>query len=165
MPELAEAHYQADTNIPVLHDEAVTRNYDQLLQEVFEESRESEYWRLFHLFTQARNQLHELALLGPNWDSYGAEPPNERARNAAETVLALLKATSLPPTRVVPSSEGGVGICFVDEDRYADFECFNDGEILAVRYRGTEEPIVWEVTLGEEPIKAAIEQIRAHFTA
>jgi hypothetical protein len=85
--------------------------------------------------------------------------------NAAKRILSLLKTMPVSPTRVVASSEGGVAICFVNEDCYADFECFNDGEILAVKYRGTDEPTVWEVTPADEPIKAAIEQIRAHFTA
>jgi hypothetical protein len=130
--------------------------------------RESEYWRKLQLkpvFERAKRQLRELENLRPNWDSYGAEPPSARARNAAERILNLLESKSVCPTRIVPSSEGGVGICFVAGDRYADIECLNSGEILAVTYIGTEEPHVWEIEPQESEIKQAIEQIRAHITA
>lgn len=164
MPELAEAHYRGDICEPAIHAETVTLDYHQLLRTraILEGNLESEYWRLFELFSEAGTQIHALARLGPNWDSYGAEPPNETARNTAERVLGLLRRMSVPPARVVASAEGGVGICFVHEDRYADLECFNDGEIVAVSYRGTDEPDVWDVTPQDESIKAAIEKIRAH---
>lgn len=143
--------------------EAVTPNYDTALQEVLESRERSEYWRSWLLFDQAWTRLQELANLGPNWDSYGAKAPNDEARNTAERVLTLLSALSVSPTRVVASSEGGVGICFVHEDRYADIECFNTGEIVAARYRGMGEPHVWQIAPEDDAIKAAIEQIRAHF--
>jgi len=142
---------------------AVT-NYCSVLQKRSQEPQISEYW-LSLPFDQAQGQLQELAGLSPNWDSYGAEAPNEQARNTAKRVLTLLRSMSVPPTRIVASAEGGVGICFAREDLYADFECFNTGEIVAVRYRGSGEPVAWEVQPEDEAIKTAIEQIRAHFSA
>jgi hypothetical protein len=144
---------------------AVTWNSDAALQEVLESREGSEYWRSWRVFDQAWTRLQELENLGPNWDSYGAAAPNREARKTAERILTLLSALSVSPTRVVASSEGGVGICFVYEDRYADIECFNTGETVAARYRGMGEPHVWQIAPEEGAIKAAIEQIRAHFSA
>jgi hypothetical protein len=165
MPSIALVRDLAASYEPRLAPEAVSYNYDHALKEALETRDRSQFWRSFELFEQAERQLRELANLRVNWDSYGAEVPNERARRAAESLITLLRSMGMPPTRVVPSSEGGVGICFVDEDRYADIECFNSGEILAVSYRGTGEPNVWEVADEDDAIKAAIEQIRAHLVA
>ncbi len=145
--------------------EAVTWNSDEALQRVLESQEGSEYWRSRWLFDQAWTRLQELENLGPNWDSYGAAAPNDAARNTAERILALLSDLAVSPTRVVASSEGGVGICFVHGDRYADIECFNTGEIVAARYRGTGEPHVWQIAPEQDAMIAAIEQIRAHFSA
>jgi hypothetical protein len=165
MPELAVEYYQSAAFEPIFDNEAVTLNYDQVLQEVLNARHESEFWRFFQLFSQAERQLHELARRGPNWDSYGAEPPNDSAFSTDGKIVAMLRSMSVPPTRIVASSEGGVGICFVREDRYADFECFNTGEIVAVRYTGKGEPYAWDIAPEDRAIKAAIEQIRAYFSA
>jgi hypothetical protein len=164
MPELAMERNLRAQYKPIPPDEAVTQISHAALEKVLDALGGSEYWRSLP-FELAQHRLRELSTLGPNWDSYGAETPNEAAVNTATMILGLLKSMYVPPTRVVASSEGGVGICFVHEDSYADFECFNDGEIVAVSYRGTDEPLVWEVAPEEESIKAAIEQIRAQFTA
>lgn len=165
MPAIAPARETPKAYEPIPSGvDAVTWSYDEFLQRILEAHAGSEFWRSLP-FELARKQLGELTTLGPDWDSYGAEPPNETAVDAAERILELLRTMSIPPTRVVASSEGGVAICFAEEDRYADFECFNDGDIAAVRFRGTERPIVWEVPPEDDHIKAAIEQIRAHFTA
>jgi hypothetical protein len=164
MAALASARHRSAFYRPRRGKEAVTSNYDEALQKVLDTREESEYWRSLQLFEEAHRQLQELADLSPNWDSYGAEVPNESAKSTAEKVVALLRSMSVPPTRIVASSEGGIGICFVHEDRYADLECFNTGEIVAVSYRGTREPHAWEVAPEDEAIKAAIEQIRAHFS-
>ena len=75
----------------------------------------------------------------------------------------MLESVPLVPTRIVPSAEGGIAVCFVHGDRYADLECLNSGEILAVTYRGVAEPLVWEVAPESATLRTAIEHIRAHF--
>ena len=58
-----------------------------------------------------------MALLAPNWDSYGAEPPNARSRALATCILGLLQRQVLSPTRIVASAEGGsVAFFGVDAD-------------------------------------------------
>jgi len=125
----------------------------------------SVYWRALEAFVRAEAQLMEFSRLTADWDSYEAEPPNATARECAAQILGILRTSNLPPTRVVPSSEGGVGICFVNGEAYADIESLNSGELLAVMYTGTEEPHVWEITQNEESIIEAVEQIRGHLTS
>src|SRR5689334_12172345 len=81
-------------------------------------------------------QLEELGKLDVNWDSYGAEPPSDEVIDSAWSLLALCSIQGLTPYRVVPSAEGGVGICFASERRYADIEFLNTGDILAVTSNG-----------------------------
>ena len=110
-------------------------------------------------------QLQRLATVERNWDSYGADAPNEAALVSARDILKILEFAAFPPTRIVPSAEGGAGICFVEGENYADIECLNTGEILAAMYCGQAEPTVWEVGGGEQSIRSTIEKIRVHITA
>jgi len=74
-------------------------------------------------------KLNEMKNLHENWDSYGAEPPNEMAIDNAEIVLQKLYSDHILPDRILPSAEGGVAVSFIRKGVYADFECFNEGEI------------------------------------
>jgi hypothetical protein len=126
------------------------------------------YWRDLQLrvtFDGARRRLKELVSLPQDWDTYDAPPPSAHAKEQADRVLDLLQTLSQPLTKVVASAEGGIGICFVVGDRYADIECLNSGEILAVTYRGSEEPFVWQVESRDAAVIEAIERIHAHFAA
>jgi hypothetical protein len=128
----------------------------------------SRYWKdlfLRPMFDKAEQKLNDMGKLAPNWDSYGAQPPTAEARDCAREILILLQSQSFPPSTIVPSSEGGVAICFLESDKYADIECLNTGEILAVTYKGNDEPYVWDVDLEDAAIRGAIKQIRAHFAA
>jgi hypothetical protein len=120
-------------------------------------------WQLAPAFAAAESQLERLAHVNSGWDSYGAEPPNVAARNSAARILSFLKDAGVVPTKIVPSAEGGVAICFVSGSRYADIECLNAGEILAVTYRGKEDPNVWETANAREEVMSAIDDIQAHF--
>jgi hypothetical protein len=111
---------------------------------------------------QNRRRVYALANLRQNWDSYGAPVPNERSIANAIRVLDLLESLNLDPTRILPSAEGGVGICFVREDRYADIECSNDGEVLGVYYVGAQMPALLETDGTDASVSAALERIRNH---
>ena len=110
-----------------------------------------------------------------DWDSFIEEPPNDDAITWGKTVIEVLLKMKFLPTCVAPSSDGGVAICFLLNDKYADIECFNTGEILAVTsdksnqddsnpdvwYDHTE---VWEVKPSIGNIGLSLEKIR-HFLA
>jgi hypothetical protein len=114
-------------------------------------------------FDQAEQALKDMAKLMPNWNSYGAAPPSRETRDRAAETLVSLQRLSFLPTKVVPSSEGGVTIFFIREDRYADIEFLNTGEMLAVTYVGVAEPQVWAIENAE--LEAAIGRIRQHLAA
>lgn len=104
--------------------------------------------------------VEELRTLPLNWDNCGAEPPNLDALYWAKTVLEILFSMNFQPTCITPSVENGVGISFVRGRKYADVECFNTGEILAVTSDGQNNPEVWEVTNHLENIEIALRKIR-----
>jgi len=81
------------------------------------------------------------------WGDPDEERPNEWARYYAQTALITSLAINLLPTRIIPSAEGGVTITFYNGDRYADIECFNSGDILAMTKRGSERADIWPVRL------------------
>jgi len=146
------------------------RNRAERSQQALEQGYEHKvkYWRDLQLtptFERMKESLMRLGQLPPGWDSYSADPPNRDAQVSAWQVISALESRALPPTRVVASSEGGVAICFVKGNRYADIECLNSGEILAVMYEATNEPHAWEISGRGGELIGAIEQIRAHFTA
>jgi hypothetical protein len=116
-------------------------------------------WLLVNL---AQQQITALSLLRTNWDSYGAPSPNQAAIENASRILFYMRSPELEKVRIVPSAEGGIGLCFKIRDRYADLETSNDGSILGVRYAGMEAPILIPVDGSEDSIKAALEQIRNH---
>ena len=94
-----------------------------------------------------------------NWDGYGAPAPNRVAIRAAQRVLDALKQAGLKPGGVVPSAEGGVGIFFSRDHCYADFECFNDGDVLVGMSDRSGHPIIREVDM-DHSLDQEIEAIR-----
>lgn len=56
--------------------------------------------------------------------------PTEESIDRAWKLYCQLNIRNVLPTKILPSPEGGVGICFCINGRYADFECFNTGETL-----------------------------------
>ena len=143
-------------------DEAITRFSRNIGQEIDSWRKRSEFLRVDARLAEARERLASMALLAPNWDSYGAEPPNARSRALTTCILGLLQRQVMSPTRIVASAEGGVGIIFSDGERYADIECLNSGEILTAIYSGQDTPLVQEIGSAVAELTAAIERIRVH---
>ena len=84
--------------------------------------------------------IGKLRHLETDWDSYGAEPPNEVALQLATDLISGCK-----PSLVGASAEGGVCVSFFNDDRYGDIECFNTGEVLAATTKRGEDTEVWAV--------------------
>jgi hypothetical protein len=106
--------------------------------------------------------LEKLGNLPVNWDSYGANPPNSTALFWGRTVFEILFNMNFPPTRIMPSADEGIGICFISGKKYADIECFNTGEIVAVTSDGQGNPNVWEVNPDREELKNSLNRIRVY---
>lgn len=90
-------------------------------------------------------KLVALRSLDARWESSGANPPNTTAIGLASEVLRELSEIDLPPSYIDPSTDEGVCISFRNADRYADIECFNSGDVLAVITRDDADPVIWEV--------------------
>lgn len=127
--------------------------------------RNSVFWTATILLNRAQIQLAALAGLKTNWDSYGAPVPNHVALENGARLLEQMTAIELSILRIVPSAEGGVGFCFATGNRYADIESSNDGDILGVKYVGTQTPVLIETDGSEASIEAALEEVRAHISA
>jgi hypothetical protein len=105
------------------------------------------------------SKLKRIAIDPTLWPDH-SEPPAEFAIMWAQVVMQQLQGDSLAPTRVVASAEGGIGICFVDGNRYADIECLNSGAILGVTSNKRARPIVWEIEQSARGVARASERIR-----
>lgn len=86
--------------------------------------------------------------------------PNLTARRNLDKVAAAAKSLDMPPFEISTSVEGGIAVCFVAESRYADIECFNTGEALAVVSDRITRPKAWEVSLTEVGLREALLTIR-----
>ena len=95
-----------------------------------------------------------------DWNGYGSESPNEIAIEAAKEIVLTAPQLGMIPNKILPSAEGGVGICFYASDRYADIECLNTGEILAMKSDGVNRPEIWELMPNQ--YKGALEEIREY---
>ena len=148
------------------NDEALTSEvYVKDLCAKLDEIYRSAFWRSKARFADARQRLRTTVSLEHGWDTYAAEAPNDVARTLAAKILNALEADSLPPTRLMPSSEGGIAISFVEGDNRAEIEIYNTGQIAAATYSGHSEPVAWELTNTDSALKNAIIDIRVRLTA
>jgi hypothetical protein len=122
----------------------------------------STFWQLKLKFDEARDNLFFTSFLGPNWDTHGAEPPSVPAREITSRVLSELERELIAPARLSPSAEGGIGLVFLNKNRRAMIEIYNNGEIAAVTYSNGDQPRVWETD--ETNMTNTIERIRVYLT-
>jgi hypothetical protein len=95
----------------------------------------------------------------------GSAPPNDFALAWARLFLQQIQSDDFLPTGILASAEGGVGIYFVDGDKYADIECFNSGAILGVISNRRDRPVAWEVEQDESGLACASLRIRKFLDA
>ena len=96
---------------------------------------------------QELERIAKLRSLSTDWESSGAAPPNETAIRCALQALQSLSEIDFRPDYIDPSTDEGICISFHRQDRYADIECFNTGETLAVMSTRGGTPQIWEVPL------------------
>lgn len=100
---------------------------------------------------EALEALDELAYFQLDWDSYGAEPPNDWAIDEAIGMVTLF--VNRMPDRIKPSVIGGVGITFYNDDKKVYVEIYNDEKVYALFSDGVTDPEVLEVTDYNELMK------------
>jgi len=87
-----------------------------------------------------QNQLRSIRDLQDDWNGYGSKAPNSIALINSQTVLDILHQMNFPPMAIAPSAEDGIAISFAKANKNAIIECYNDGDILTITYKGAEEP-------------------------
>jgi hypothetical protein len=137
----------------------------QVCQELVNIVKDSVYWPYSLLLQKIKSQLSSIGELESNWDTYGAPAPNQVALDNAGRILKHMAPFDLALVNIVPSAEGGVGFCFSVRDRYADLESSNEGDILGVKYVGTQTPVLIQADGTDASIEDALEQIRTHIGA
>ena len=86
-------------------------------------------------FSKIKADLESIELAMENW-LYEFPRPSSGAVDEVAALLDRLRANEVLPFRVTPSAVGGIGICLKNKDKYADFECDNDGNITALMSDG-----------------------------
>ena len=147
------------------HDEAITCPFQDVLPAVVGAINRSRFWAGKRRFDDARLRLNATLAVAPNWDTYGAEPPNDIARRLAAKVLAALELASMPPALLIPSAEGGIAISFVEGVNRAEIEVYNTGEIAAATYSDQSDPAIWELDASDSTLNSAIAAIRVRLAA
>jgi len=94
-------------------------------------------------------QITKLLSLEDDWNSYGAEAPNQWTVDCARELLKSLASEDLEPSNINASAEGGICLSFKTKTHYSDIECFNTGEVFVVTSENGENTKVWEIQESE----------------
>jgi len=133
----------------------------KIIRNCFTDSTSNEYIGIYGLgkeFSKHYAKLNQIRFDRALWVE-NAEPPTESAVSWAWLVIEELFKVEFVPNKIVASAEGGVAICFVSGDKYADIECLNSEEILGVISNRRDRPSVWKIEQNTRDIARATEQI------
>jgi hypothetical protein len=162
-PQHAEIRYRP--SYAEIADAEIYQRYQNTENELMASREGSEYVRAKIAQIELQNRLGQLSALRANWDTYGSEPPSAKAVAAAAAIAKAFIEFGLIPDAVGPSAEGGVAICFVRNQKYADIECFNSGETLAVRYSSNEDPKAWAIKPNDAASESTVEFFSKYLSA
>lgn len=104
-------------------------------------------------------QLKAMWKLRDNWDGFGAAAPNSMAFRAAHDVLLALHEAALMPTDIEPSVEEGITFTFVNGDKYAFLEIYNEGDIAVGHFEGDKDPVAYEFKDTFEQVTQATQKV------
>ena len=146
-------------------DESITTPHRNSQKKALEGIYQSNFLTVKLRLAQAGRALKESSGLREGWDTYGSQAPNALARKNAWRILVNLYSAELAPTRVLPSSEGGIAFSFVSGSKRGEIETYNTGEIIAAKYSDTGSPEIWEVQDNDDALSAAIDAINVYLAA
>lgn len=112
-----------------------------------------------NFFTKLFNKLEDFRDLKDDWDKDGAEAPNFASIDKSREILEIISGVNITPTNISPSVEGGISTYFIKDNKYADIECFNSGEVLTSKSDRVNEPEITELFNEDDVINFA-EQIK-----
>jgi hypothetical protein len=133
------------------------------LKQLIESAKGSQYIGLEQAYLALRDQLMLLKNVGSDWDTYGAPAPSEDSIDTAGLALNALRASNAQPSAVVPSADGGIGICFMRDDSYAHIEFSNDGSAYGMMYAAGKNPQNWQLeSVDADNVRNAWKRISAY---
>jgi hypothetical protein len=145
-------------------DDIISAQYRRTEAEMILSRQNSEYISQTMAQVELGKKLRKLACLPSNWDSYGSEAPSAAAISSALEVGFLFIKLGLTPDVTVPSSEGGIALCFMRNNKYADVEFFNSGSIIAVRHSAQDDPKAWSIARDNAAIESAVKIISQYLS-
>lgn len=111
------------------------------------------------IYSELLSQIEKLTYLEGNWNSYGAPKPEKKAIDNAESILKTITELKIFPAKILPSAEGGISILFVKDNKYADIECDNEGDIIAGMSDRQGNRDFWEVQKEEALYELTLKRI------
>lgn len=106
------------------------------------------------------DQIRRAGALPAGWDGYTAEPPSSIAIAKALEAVDLLYGSESSLVRVMPLADGGLSLIAMARPFYAALEIDNDGEAAVTFSDRKSRQQVWEVTIDESQLKAAMARLR-----
>jgi hypothetical protein len=113
----------------------------------------------------AEKQLARMTALHVDWNALGQEPPNDKARANAKLILKLTDSIAFRPAEVTASADGGVGICYRLDGKYAAIECLNTGQIWSMWFDEKGEPQSSRVGKSKQSRSKALTELKKMFDA
>lgn len=162
-PQYVELQYRPSYS--EIGDASIREKYRITEHELIQSREGSEYVRRKIAQLELNRRLKQLASLPTNWDGNGADPPLEPAISNAAALIDSFIHVGLIPDALTTSVDGGVAICFVRTGKYADVECLNDGEVLAVRYSSQDNPTAWVVQPNSVASDATVQFFSTYLSA
>jgi hypothetical protein len=151
----AQVEVQYRPSYEEIADDNISAEYRRTESEMIRSRQGSEYLSQTMARVELENKLRRLSRLSNNWDSYGSESPSPESISLALEIGASFIKLGLFPDATVPSSEGGVALCFIRNKKYADVEFFNSGSVIAVRHSPEDDPKAWTITRDNATITTA----------
>jgi len=133
------------------------------VDKIVRSSLESEYTQRLTQYLALLRDFFRLRNLELGWDGYAAAPPTSRSLIRALSTLQRLLSLRFLPSRIIPSAEGGVALCYSYLDSFAQLELLNSGETVVVSYRGAAVPEAWEISDSEQETKKLVRRLQSFF--
>ena len=116
-------------------------------------------------FDAWRAKLAGMEQLVEGWNGYSAPAPSKAALVTAQGFLSNLAIAHFEPSRVAPSTVGGVGITHKRSHRRVYVEFFNEGAVCALFSDNESEPRSKQVKAGYHEFRELIKEIKEYLNA
>jgi hypothetical protein len=91
-------------------------------------------------------EIHSVASLSTNWDSYQSPPPTSAAIMSAVAQVVRIDLRNLPVPHVAPVSGGGIQLIWQNDERTLDLEILPNGNMEYLTSQGRTHRLEGELT-------------------